>query len=66
MQDCKGRTVKEGDVLLITYNNYSTMEIATIIDDKVRALRTLHRAPSYYAIYLLENPTANQEPTTDH
>ena len=60
MQDCKGRTVKEGDVLLLTYNNYNTMEIATIIDDKVRALSTLHRAPSSYTIYLLENPTANE------
>ena len=60
MQDFKGRTVKEGDVLLLTYNNYNTMEIATIIDDKVRALSTLHRAPSSYTIYLLENPTANE------
>lgn len=60
MLDCKGRTVKEGDVLLLTYTSSNHMEIATVIDDKVRTLKTLNRAPSFYSIYLLENPTADE------
>lgn len=60
MEDYRNRPIKEGDVLLLTYNRYGIFEVATLIDGKIRTLNTIQRAPSNFTVYLLENPTTEE------
>lgn len=54
--DTVGRTIQKGDVVLVTYSA-KCFEIGTLVNDKIRTLSTISRAPSSYVCYLLENPT---------
>ena len=60
MKDYRNRLIKEGDVLLLTYNRYGIFEVATLIDGRIRTLNTIQRAPSNFTVYLLENPTTEE------
>jgi len=60
MNDFRGNTIKDGDMVIVSYSSRPHMDIGVVVNEQVRTLNTINFAKQYRKCYLIANPTQDE------